>query len=247
MFLWIKQIYLKIIFDFYANHQATINCDSDIKPTVSTCYDGMEVTNWIANQPGESDQLQKIVFLNAEDLLQNPTPDTFYIFNSGNNIGQIITSNQSLFFNPEILKIALETPIFIFVKSIYELNAARVCVQTKKIERSIWTLANHIVFIILVFVLYVISRRIVTKLAMMDPIFSEFSILSSSLLKYKDVADRSMPQCTICFDEFELEEDVRMLECKHYFHPMCIDRWLIGHSKRCPCCRGNIEIIEQTS
>jgi hypothetical protein len=33
--------------------------------------------------------------------------------------------------------------------------------------------------------------------------------------------------CAICFDEFAADDDVKQLPCGHYFHPGCIDEWLI--------------------
>ena len=33
-------------------------------------------------------------------------------------------------------------------------------------------------------------------------------------------------QCVICRMEFEVGEDVKVLPCKHLFHPACVDQWL---------------------
>lgn len=33
-------------------------------------------------------------------------------------------------------------------------------------------------------------------------------------------------QCVICRMEFEVGEDVKVLPCKHLFHPSCVDQWL---------------------
>lgn len=33
-------------------------------------------------------------------------------------------------------------------------------------------------------------------------------------------------QCVICRMEFEVGEDVKVLPCKHLFHPGCVDQWL---------------------
>lgn len=40
--------------------------------------------------------------------------------------------------------------------------------------------------------------------------------------------------CTICTEEFEPGQDVRVLPCDHKFHPACIDPWLLNVSGTCP-------------
>jgi len=64
------------------------------------------------------------------------------------------------------------------------------------------------------------------------------------LLKFRDVAEGASASsvdmtCPICLSEFDEEDDVRMLPCKHYFCKACIDEWLSVNST-CPNCRTNI-------
>jgi hypothetical protein len=40
--------------------------------------------------------------------------------------------------------------------------------------------------------------------------------------------------CSICTDDFERGQDVRVLPCNHNFHPACIDPWLLNVSGTCP-------------
>lgn len=90
-------------------------------------------------------------------------------------------------------------------------------------------------------------KIIIFKLSMFDPAFSDFIISASKISKFKELTSMDSNHCAICFEEFISEDDVRSLECNHYFHPKCIDRWLIGGTskKRCPCCRKDIEINER--
>ena len=93
--------------------------------------------------------------------------------------------------------------------------------------------------------IHYVCVSVVEHISKFDPVFADFDIASSNIIKFKDLLKAPMSQCSICFEEFIPEDDVRVLDCKHYYHPACIDRWLIGHSKRCPCCRNNIEINEK--
>jgi len=49
-------------------------------------------------------------------------------------------------------------------------------------------------------------------------------------------------QCSVCWDDFKLEEDVRQLKCDHIFHENCIIPWLELHNT-CPVCRKEQEDV----
>lgn len=40
--------------------------------------------------------------------------------------------------------------------------------------------------------------------------------------------------CSICTEDFNVGEDVRVLPCDHKFHPQCVDPWLVNVSGTCP-------------
>jgi len=44
-------------------------------------------------------------------------------------------------------------------------------------------------------------------------------------------------ECTICMCSFARKQKLRMLPCEHKFHMKCVDKWLLGHSNKCPVCR----------
>jgi hypothetical protein len=46
--------------------------------------------------------------------------------------------------------------------------------------------------------------------------------------------------CSICTDEFEKGQDIRVLPCNHKFHPDCVDPWLLNVSGTCPLCRVDL-------
>jgi len=48
-------------------------------------------------------------------------------------------------------------------------------------------------------------------------------------------------KCSICYEDFIEEENLKILGCKHYFHNLCIDLWL-EKEKKCPLCKVEIEI-----
>jgi hypothetical protein len=40
--------------------------------------------------------------------------------------------------------------------------------------------------------------------------------------------------CSICTEDFEKGQDLRVLPCDHKFHPDCVDPWLLNVSGTCP-------------
>jgi hypothetical protein len=40
--------------------------------------------------------------------------------------------------------------------------------------------------------------------------------------------------CSICTEDFEMGQDLRVLPCDHKFHPECVDPWLLNVSGTCP-------------
>ncbi|XP_063703518.1 E3 ubiquitin-protein ligase Iruka [Culicoides brevitarsis] len=51
-------------------------------------------------------------------------------------------------------------------------------------------------------------------------------------------------QCSVCWEDFQLNEQVRKLPCTHVFHSDCICPWLANHGT-CPICRKSL--VAETS
>ncbi|KAJ2356195.1 hypothetical protein IWW50_001018 [Coemansia erecta] len=52
--------------------------------------------------------------------------------------------------------------------------------------------------------------------------------------------DAGLGACPICLEEFEAGEHLRELPCRHRYHLMCIDTWLVSRSTCCPYCKLDI-------
>ena len=54
-------------------------------------------------------------------------------------------------------------------------------------------------------------------------------------------------KCSICQDNYNDNDNVKILKCKHIYHSDCIDNWLGNHSHKCPYCRESAgEYIAKT-
>lgn len=47
-------------------------------------------------------------------------------------------------------------------------------------------------------------------------------------------------KCSICLENYNNNEQLRLLDCNHHFHKKCCDDWL-KINKTCPMCRNNID------
>lgn len=65
--------------------------------------------------------------------------------------------------------------------------------------------------------------------------------LFSNVLKIPGLYNDTM--CSICYENFCNDDTVKILSCKHYYHTICIDKWLTDHNQ-CPICRTNVYTVK---
>ncbi|KAH8077028.1 hypothetical protein BXZ70DRAFT_902494 [Cristinia sonorae] len=54
------------------------------------------------------------------------------------------------------------------------------------------------------------------------------------------IASNCTDRCLICLDDYEPENDVRVMSCRHAFHKDCVDKWLQVGRNNCPACRSKV-------
>jgi len=50
--------------------------------------------------------------------------------------------------------------------------------------------------------------------------------------------------CSICLEDYEPGEQIRVLPCQHTFHSSCIFPWLTERSPTCPLCKAMFEAVQ---
>ncbi|KAL5995695.1 hypothetical protein ACLOJK_041811 [Asimina triloba] len=48
-------------------------------------------------------------------------------------------------------------------------------------------------------------------------------------------------ECCVCLSSMNGGGETRRLPCSHWFHRVCVDRWLSLPQKTCPLCRSYVE------
>jgi len=56
---------------------------------------------------------------------------------------------------------------------------------------------------------------------------------------YIDLDKEKYKNCSICMDDYNETDKLRMLKCEHGFHVECIDKWLTECNYKCPVCRDD--------
>ncbi|HYE72373.1 MAG TPA: RING-H2 finger protein, partial [Blastocatellia bacterium] len=72
----------------------------------------------------------------------------------------------------------------------------------------------------------------------------EIAAIAAFKLNAQDTASESGDKdvCVICQDDFQANDLVKRLNCRHMFHAQCIDAWL-ERSSSCPICNGDVRSI----
>jgi len=69
---------------------------------------------------------------------------------------------------------------------------------------------------------------------------------SSEELKIMEMKKMCNSTCSICIDDFEKDEMLRVLPCGHMYHTECILPWLTTRAPNCPMCKDNIDNTDKT-
>ncbi|KAM0680917.1 hypothetical protein GINT2_000699 [Glugoides intestinalis] len=260
----LKKLYFYFLYKQYSNTEVKINCDSMIFLSGKTYFNGPLCTDAklvrSKSEIAEEDikprstkeeeikpgSIKEIVFIGEKANFEfYPGVGILYVFCLDGVFGNVFYDNKDVFFNPRILKVGLNKPLYNFLLAAIEVSPNNKYITIRSLGSFWQRMVTPLICIGMFCVMLKFGRSITKKLSKLDPIYTDFTIVSSLVKKFKDLTSQTMAQCSICFEDFVEEEEIRILDCGHYYHPKCIDRWLIGHTKRCPCCRGKIEINEK--
>ena len=59
--------------------------------------------------------------------------------------------------------------------------------------------------------------------------------------KYDTHKKNFIDSCTICQSEFIHGENLKILNCQHFYHNNCVEEWLKSN-KSCPICKEDVKI-----
>ncbi|KAL0463667.1 UNVERIFIED_CONTAM: putative E3 ubiquitin-protein ligase XERICO [Sesamum latifolium] len=60
---------------------------------------------------------------------------------------------------------------------------------------------------------------------------------------YRNVVESGeSAECAVCLCKIDQDDEVRELRCDHFFHRVCLDRWLGYGNMTCPMCRNTLKL-----
>lgn len=67
---------------------------------------------------------------------------------------------------------------------------------------------------------------------------TQFNKLRNHTITDEDTIN--IEECSICMEPYVLNEEVKVLPCKHMFHIECVRKWLCCEKTSCPTCREDV-------
>lgn len=177
-----------------------------------------------------------------EKLLTNRA---YAIIYDGNK-GEVIQIYKDFLYNANYMTFLIERPIFEFMFRYEPFKP-----QAQRVSHYKITLTNFnysffpialVAGILCYITTYYACKRIIKKLAKVEPSFDDFMLKNTKTVTYAEIKNKTEDHCIICYEEYEDDTMVRALSCEHYFHTNCIDRWLLSRQHYCPCCRKAVSI-----
>ncbi|RWS18910.1 hypothetical protein B4U80_03344 [Leptotrombidium deliense] len=96
-------------------------------------------------------------------------------------------------------------------------------------------LINLLIDFFLIFFLIVLCLTPAWFFALRKRSSLERRINSIPIFSYRK--ENSIDECSICFDAYEENDQLRVLSCNHKFHAKCVDVWFRNEHRQCPLCR----------
>lgn len=84
----------------------------------------------------------------------------------------------------------------------------------------------------------------IIRASMLEEYEKQGCVASNCIDRVRTFSEAELPlislQCLICLDDYDPEDELRVLTCKHTFHQGCVDRWLETGRNNCPACRTKV-------
>ena len=81
------------------------------------------------------------------------------------------------------------------------------------------------------------NEMIDVKTPLTQKSYNEIPTVTYGTVKHENTGSNN---CSICLENFNDDDVVKRTNCKHFFHPECISKWVLKMKHTCPICRTSL-------
>jgi len=106
------------------------------------------------------------------------------------------------------------------------------------LDKYVWPFLGSVVFIFLILATFSVYKWFVDRRRRRRNRLSTKKLKKIPLKKF--VKGDPYDVCAICLEEYEEQDELRVLPCNHAYHAACIDPWLTKNKRQCPVCKRKV-------
>lgn len=106
------------------------------------------------------------------------------------------------------------------------------------LDRYVWPFLGSVVFVFLLLAAFSVYKWSLDRRRRRRNRLSLRKLKKIPLKKF--VKGDPYDVCAICLDEYEEQDELRVLPCNHAYHAKCIDPWLTKTKRQCPVCKRKV-------
>lgn len=106
------------------------------------------------------------------------------------------------------------------------------------LDKYVWPFLGSVAFVFCLLVTFTVYKWVVDRRRRQRNRLSTKNLKKIPLKKF--VKGDPYDVCAICLDDYEEQDELRILPCNHAYHAICVDPWLTNNKRQCPVCKRKV-------